>query len=164
MGFGAARFVPVLTAVVLAVGCGVTLDAPDIALILQPQGIVYAEAEGGRKLVGGETIIHVANGTEQERQVVLAHLESDTSEVPADLLGAESAREDDRILGYSRVLKPEETEYAAGGAGKVTDDTSFHVYLRPGDTYVLFDTLPPDGDAAGERLVLWLRPGGRERR
>lgn len=144
----------------VAAGCGVTFDAPDIALILTPDRIVYAAADGAERLVGGETIIEVRNSTRQERQVVLARVGEGTTEVPSDLDEAESARENSDILGFSRVLQPEESDFSAGGFGKKTDKASFHVYLAPGATYVLFDTL---ADARGDALVLWLHPGNQGR-
>lgn len=153
--------VPVATAVLVA-GCGVSFKAPRLILILQPAGIVYASAGGDEQLIGGETVFEISNSTRQERQVVLAQVADGTSDVPAELVEADRASDDDRILGLSQVLEPEEADFAAGGAGVKTDKTSFHVYLRPGATYVLFDRLSHTGEVPGERLVLWLYPGEQD--
>lgn len=139
-------------------GCGVVFDAPKINLILRPGEIVYAEADGESQLVGGETVITVANSTPQERQVVLAHVPSGVREIPQELLDAERARDDDRILGFTNPLEPEEADYGAGGFGKKTAAESFHIYLAPGETYVLFDTM---NDGVQEGLVAWLVPTPR---
>lgn len=163
MGLAASRWalVPV-TATVLLAGCGVSFKAPRLVLILHPAGIVYASAQGDEQLVGGETVFEIANSTRQERQVVLAHVADGTSDVPVELIAADLARDDDRILGFSQVLEPEETDFASGGEGMKTDRASFHVYLRPGDTYVLFDRLSHTGKVPGERLVLWLHPAEQD--
>lgn len=145
----------------LTSACGVVLDAPKITLIVDGDEIVYAQAEGEAEVVGGETVLVVRNSSDAHRQIVLAHVGSDdgTQEIPEAVLEAETAREDARILGMSLVLDPEETDYTADGFGKKTDSTKFHVYLRPGDRYVLFDRLSLDD----EPVVAWLEPGPRGR-
>ena len=143
----------------LATACGVVLDAPTITLIARPGEIVYAQADGESALVGGETVLVVRNSSEEHRLIVLAHVgpAEGPSVIPEGILQAELARDDDRILGMSRELEPEETDFGAGGFGKKTDSTRFHVYLRPGDRYVLFDRLSLDDDP----LVVWLEPRPR---
>lgn len=139
--------------------CGVVLDAPTITLIARPGEIVYAQADGESALVGGETILVVRNSSDVHRQIVLAHVGSagGSDDIPEGIREAELARDDDRILGMSLELDPEETDFSAGGFGKKTASTRFHVYLRPGDRYVLFDRLSLDDDP----LVAWLEPRPR---
>lgn len=138
----------------LLVGCGVTFDAPKITMIVQDDRIVYADADGEEKLVGGETVFEFRNQTEQERRIVLARAESCDGPIPETLRVAESARDDDRIVGYSREIEPKETQFGAGGFGQKIDSISFHVYMEPGACYVAFDTRE-------DRLAAWLTPGSR---
>lgn len=121
-------------------GCGVDFDAPKVTVLVRDDRIVYAGADDAEKFVGGETVLHIQNDGNQERQVVLARL-GDVESVPAELEAAESPREDERILGMTHVLHAKEATFASGGFGYKVDSASFHVYLAEGERYVLFDRL-----------------------
>ena len=122
-------------------GCGVVLDAPKVSLLVREDQIVYVGGSGDEaKLVGGETVLRVSNDSGDTRQIVLARL-GQTSSIPLELLEAESPRDDERILGMSHELEPKKSTFASGGFGYEFDTASFHVYLAPGDRYVLFDRL-----------------------
>lgn len=126
--------------VVLTAGCGVVFDAPNVSLLVRDNRIVFAAAEDREELVGGETVLRVANDSSHERQIVLARLDAGSS-IPAEVLGAKTPREDDRILGMSHVMEAKEAQFATGGFGYTIDTASFHLYLAPGQRYVLFDRL-----------------------
>lgn len=135
--------------------CGIVFDAPDVSVLVGDNRIVYADANDEQQLVGGETVLHIANDSSHERQVVLARLDAAT--VPAELRAAESPREDERILGMTHVMQPKEAQFAAGGLGYKIDTSSFHLYLAPGQRYVLFDRLR----GVDEGVVLEIVPGER---
>ena len=141
-------------AVVMATtGCGVVWDAPDIDLLVQRDGIRFARAGEARELVGGETIITVFNDDgANESQVVLARL--DSPDVPADLQAVTSPRDDDRIIGMSRVLDPRGIDQNRGFAYD-RDAHRFHIYLDPDEVYVIFDRL--GGVERGVVMVLEFR-------
>lgn len=142
----------VVVAAPLLVGCGVVWDAPNVGFTVQRDAIVYTQPDGYEQLVGGETVLQVANASPVPRQIVVA-LVPEGEAIPSEVLEAEAAREDDRIVGYSAVLDPQEVS-AGEGLGRRTETAAFHLHLRDGERYVIFDTL---SDADGP--VRWLEPG-----
>lgn len=154
-GIASAR--SILAAMIAALsltGCGVTWDAPEVSLTVRRDDIVYTQPSGPQKLTGGETLIEVGNSSNAPREVILAHV-PEGDRIPEGIIEAESAREDDRIVGYSRVLDAQDVGFGSvAGLGRSTERATFHVYLEPGERYVVFDRLAaPDGPA------IWLRPG-----
>lgn len=128
-------------AAVLLSACGVVFDAPEVTLLVRDEGIVYVGGSGdAERVVGGETVVRVSNDSSEPREVVLARL-GEQRTIPQQLLEAESPRDDDRILGISPVLEPKESSFESGGFGYEYDTASFHVYLAPGERYVVFDRL-----------------------
>lgn len=133
-----------LGAVLVLAGCsGVVFDAPEVTILVKDDRIVYAAAGAEERLVGGETVVRIENDSNRRHQVVLARL-GDATTIPPDLRQAESPREDGRILGMSHELEPRESTFESGGFGYETDGTSFHVHLRAGERYVVFDRMAPE--------------------
>lgn len=142
-----------LVVTTLLAGCGVTWDAPKVGLTVREDDIVYTQVDGPAQLVGGETVLQVANASNQPRRIVVAHVpEGDV--IPEGVLEAASAREDARIVGYSRELEPQRRTTGEGGFRQQTDSASFHIHLRRDERYVVFDALTaPDGP------TVWIQPG-----
>ena len=123
----------------VATGCGVVWDAPDVDMVVQRDSIKFAQAREERELVGGETVITVINDDGANKvQIVLA--KHDSEELPPDLLEAESPRDDDRIVGMTPILDARDIEQQ-GVYAYDRDAHRFHFYLDPDETYVLFDRL-----------------------
>lgn len=148
----AAVLVALLT---LLPGCGVVFDAPKVSVLVRDDRIVYAGANDEEQLVGGETVLKILNDGAMPRQVLLVRLEKGATELPPEIVEAEAAREDNRILGMTHVLKPKEATFATGGFGYKIDGSSFHVHLDTDSTYILFDRLGGLDDG----VVLRIQPG-----
>lgn len=139
-------------------GCGVVFDAPKVSVLIRDDRIVYAGAGDEQRLVGGETVLRILNDGARPRQVLLVRLEKGAQELPREILEAEVARDDTRILGMTHVLKPKEATFASGGFGYKIDSSSFHIHLSRDSTYVLFDRLGGLEDG----VVLRIEPGSPE--
>lgn len=121
-------------------GCGVLERVPRVTILVQNDAINFPTAAEAAQLVGGETVLTVTNDSDHERQIVIAHLPDGwQGELPEDLLAAEAAREDDRIIGMTNPLEPREMEAAGAGFAWIRKSHTFHFHLRPGETYALFD-------------------------
>lgn len=132
--------------------CDVQFNAPKLVLHVHDDGLVFAGAGDAQRLTGGETVLTIQNRSIRERQIVLARL-GDLETIPDELLAAETAKEDSRILGMTHVLAPATTDEPV----PEPDSTRFHVYLAPGERHVLFDRLGGFDDG----LVLTFVPGGK---
>lgn len=131
-----------LVAITFLAACGVQLDAPEISLVIQDDGIVFADADASSSLPTGETIIKIANDSAEAHRIVLAHVDQHQAtprRLPRSLIEADAARDDERILGMTSELEPKEVIQAGGGFGHRIARATFHVHLQPDRTYVLFD-------------------------
>jgi hypothetical protein len=153
---------PVLKAALLAVllavavvslpGCGsVRMKAARVTLLVRDDGIVFGGPQDKASLIGGETVVLLRNDGARRHRIVLASVDAAADELPAKLLAADDPHDDNRIKGLTRSLKPKEAVFAGGGLGYKLDAESFHVYLRPGQTYTFFDNLA-DGSRRGVYL------------
>lgn len=123
-------------------GCGVVLDAPEVTLLVRDNAIVFSGPQDRDALVAGEVKLVIRNDGANEHRVVLAQIATTRPEqLPRSMAKAEFARDDDRILAVTKDLKPKEATFAGGGLGYKIDSARMHVHLRPGEPYVLFDSL-----------------------
>lgn len=141
-----------LVLAVVAGGCGVVWDAPEVRIVATSQGISFGGENDRRKAHGGETIINLMNNTEQERRLVLAEVDA-VGELPQELLEAEFARDDGRIVDMTGDMRGRRASLTQALQFEYSF-ASFHVHLHPGRVYVVFDTLNDDGIEP-----LWFIPG-----
>jgi len=139
------RVVVLFTSVVVLLlgACGVVWDAPVVRIVAGAGGVTFGSDADRVRAQGGETIINLMNNSEQQRRLVLAEVDA-IGELPQELLDAEFARDDNRIIDMTGDMRGRRAslvnalqfEYAYA---------SFHVHLHPGRVYVVFDTLDTEG-------------------
>lgn len=161
----AARFAACAAAGALAVALlpacsSVKFKAARATVLIRDHEIVYTGPADEAALVGGETVLTLRNDGTQRHRIVLAETDVAPDRLPAKLRTARQMRDDARIKGVTKDLKPKEAALAGGGLGFILDADSFHVYLRPGRTYLLYDSLA-GGVANGVHLAFLPSAQGR---
>lgn len=127
--------------------CGVVLNAPEITFIVRDDRIVYSGPQDREALVAGEAKLILRNDGEQFHRIVLARFDSEgPAQLPSSMATAEFPRDDERILAITKDLEPKEATFAGGGIGYRIDEAQLHVHLRPGEQYILFDSLNRGAD------------------
>jgi hypothetical protein len=151
-------------ALVLLAACGV-LSASGCALqraaqvelqVLDGQ-IVMIKPSGGLQR-GGETVIKIDNFAPRPVSIVLAKTDAPANHVPKKLVDAVSPRDDDRIVAMTSRVDKVGVAYQYGAIPQPSPRVvKLHVYLKPGQRYLLFDQL---GGYAHGMVIALVPPRG----
>lgn len=141
----------VAAGVLSAGGCAIERAAQVEVQVLDGQ-IVLIKPTGGLQR-GGETVIKIDNFATRPVNMVLARTTAPANHVPQKLVDAVSPRDDDRIVAMTSRVDKVGVQYQFGAIPQPSPRVvKLHVYLKPGQRYLLFDKL--GGYAHGMVIVL----------
>ena len=149
------RGLPVVAAagVLLLSGCGVSLKATQLAVVVGDSGITFARSGDAALVTGGETVLRIRNESASPARLVLVRSGADPQDLPATVRDENLRVAGDMVVASTAELDAQEAAFATGGLGYTIDSGSLHVYLDPDETYLLLDAESPAGAPRYLRIV-----------
>ena len=140
-------------AVLCASGCGVSLRAAELTLVIHDSGISFARTADAALVAGGETVLRIRNESATAARVVLVRSRKDPQDLPDSIRDENLRVAGDRVLASTSELEAQEATFASGGLGYKVETGSLHVYLDPDEVYLLLDAQSPPDAARYLRLT-----------
>lgn len=140
------RGMPVVASAVFVLftsGCGVSLQATQLAVVVGDGGITYARTGDAALVAGGETVLRIRNESESPARLVLVRSGADPQDLPVTVRNENPWVAGDMVVASTAELDAQEAAFATGGLGYKIDRGSMHVYLDPDEVYLLLDAESP---------------------
>jgi hypothetical protein len=132
-------------AVVVTSGCGVSLHATHVGLIVNNDGISFERPGDVALVTGGETVIRIRNESDRKVRLVLLHTDLSPDTLPKAARDPDARPASPLLVAATSDLKARKSTFATGGVGYEIKTGSVHVYLQRGTSYLLYDVdSPPD--------------------
>lgn len=140
----------------VASGCTTRLKATRIDIVLTGGEIGVATVVDQHQILQGEVVLRFQNFETHKVRMVLARKKFKGERLPRNMIEAEIADDDQRIVAITPDLPKVKRLYTAAGIRLRPGRQNLHVHVRKGEQYVLFE----QRSARNGKFVGLFRTGG----